>query len=74
MCSYWSSAGVPLLPPNEIGSLAGVLRSDTQIPEFLDKEAQTWVQDAIVTPQTIVAIATIPLVLWSSLFEAAQLY
>ncbi|AFO92745.1 hypothetical protein D1822_15220 [Phaeobacter inhibens] len=37
---------LPMLPPDEIGSLAGILRVDTQIPEFLAKEAQSWVRSA----------------------------
>lgn len=36
----------PLLPPDEIGCLAGILRVNTQIPEFLAEEAQIWVQSA----------------------------
>lgn len=37
-----------LLPPHEIGSLAGVLRLDIQIPEALADEAQSWVEDVTV--------------------------
>lgn len=39
---------LPLLPPEEIGSLAGVLRIETNIPSFLQEEAQIWVQNATV--------------------------
>ncbi|SLN71489.1 hypothetical protein PSM7751_03839 [Pseudooceanicola marinus] len=39
---------LPLLPQEEIGTLAGVLRLDTQLPAFLDEEARTWVRDATV--------------------------
>ena len=37
-----------LLPTDEIGTLAGVFRLDTQLPAFLDEEARTWVRDATV--------------------------
>ncbi|WP_146681612.1 MULTISPECIES: hypothetical protein [unclassified Thioclava] len=39
---------LPLLPHDEFGTLAGVLRLDTQLPAFLDEEAKTWVRDATV--------------------------
>lgn len=37
---------LPHLPADEIGSLVGVLRLDTELPAFLDDEAQTWVREA----------------------------
>ncbi|WP_417480593.1 hypothetical protein [Maricaulis maris] len=40
-----------LLPPHEIGSLAGILRFDREIPEFLADEAQLWVEGVTVVYQ-----------------------
>ena len=37
---------LPLLPRSVIGSLAGILRLETQIPAFLDDEATLWVHTA----------------------------
>ncbi|MEC7297711.1 MAG: hypothetical protein VXW43_03420 [Pseudomonadota bacterium] len=37
---------IAMLPPREIGSLKGVLRVSSDIPEFLTEEAAEWVQSA----------------------------
>ncbi|MBL3702122.1 hypothetical protein GI582_05350 [Sulfitobacter sp. BDSS02] len=37
-----------LLPKDEIGTLAGVLRLDTQLPASLDEEVKSWVREATV--------------------------